>query len=552
MNALQIIVLSGLGAGLSWALIPLIQKVSTQRATNGQTRQFHQTHQAPISRLGGVALAVVFALIATLVLLLFPLEVGRAKACVVMVGGALAMFGVGFWDDLRPLGAKKKLILQIVIAWSVYFFGIRVEQFTNPLTGTVVSLGPWGLAATVLWLVALTNLVNLIDGIDGLAGGISLMLMVLLASVSLGSNQIFPAVIAVGMAGALVGFLRFNFPPARIYMGDGGAYLLGFLIAILSIDASHKGTVAVALIAPAYALGLPILDTAAAIIRRGLRGLPLFRADRKHIHHQLVKLGLSHRRAVLLLYGISLIFLLLAFGVFWLEKRLMPLWFGVASSAVLIAVNRRRLLPWVLSIGLFVRNSARVRKETRYALTLGYWFELEAERCSSVRELWLNYQFVLDKLGFAQVNLRLEDCTESWQALAFAQAEIEGFNYHSELVIAGSSMRLDFRADSSRLPDGLFEHLSEVAGEIWFKAALRWQAATRLPVRFDAAVRTETDSELCDIEGGERRLGNVRTSPTGLSVLAEAAIAGQTLSQPMRSSSVFGPASDFANVQLQL
>jgi len=552
MNSLQIIVFAGLGAGLSWALIPLIQKFSERRGTHGQTRQFHQTHQAPISRLGGVALAVVFALIATLLLVFFPMEPGRAKACFVMVGGALAMFGVGFWDDLRSLGAKRKLALQIVIAWSVYFFGIRVEQFTNPLTGSAVSLGPWGLAATVLWLVSLTNLVNLIDGIDGLAGGISLMLMVLLASVSLGSNQIFPAVITVGMAGALVGFLRFNFPPARIYMGDGGAYLLGFLIAILSIDASHKGTVAVALIAPAFALGLPILDTAAAIVRRGLRGLPLFRADRKHIHHHLIKLGLSRRRAVLLLYGFSLIFLMLAFGVFWLEKRLMPLWFGVAFSAVLIAVHRCRLLPWALSLGSFVRGSSRVRKETRYALTLGCWFELEAERCPSVRELWLNYQFVINKLGFAQVKLRLEDCTESWQAPGLAEAEIQSFNHHSELVIGGSSMRLDFRSDSSRLSAGLFEHLSEVAGEIWFKAALRWQAATRLPVRFDVAARTETHSDLCDFEGGERRWRSVRTSPIGSAVLAEAAIVGQTLSPPMRSSSVFGPASDLVPVQLQL
>ena len=142
---------------------------------------------------------------------------------------------------------------------------------------------------TVLWLVGMTNLINLIDGVDGLAGGICLMLMGLLAYVGHDSGS-YECLVS-GMAGALLGFLWFNFPPARVYLGDSGAYFLGFQIGLFSIISSHKGTIFAALVAPLFVLALPILDTTLAILRRGLRGLPIFRADRRHIHHHCSKWG---------------------------------------------------------------------------------------------------------------------------------------------------------------------------------------------------------------------------------------------------------------------
>ena len=147
----------------------------------------------------------------------------------------------------------------------------------------------------------MTNLVNLIDGIDGLAAGICLMLTVLLMDPQ-ASGTAIPLMVC-GVAGSLLGFLVFNFPPAKIYMGDGGAYFLGFPIGELTISNSHKGTVAAALVAPLFVLALPILDVSLAIMRRGLKGLPLFRADRRHIHHRLLEMGLSRRRAVIAMYS---------------------------------------------------------------------------------------------------------------------------------------------------------------------------------------------------------------------------------------------------------
>ena len=159
------------------------------------------------------------------------------------------------------------------------------------------------------------------------------MLMVLLAYVGHQSGTI--ELLVAGMVGALLGFLRFNFPPARIYLGDGGAYFLGFQIGLFAILSSHKGTVFAALTAPLFVLALPILDTALAILRRGLRGLPIFRPDRKHLHHQMLGMGLSRRKVVLYFYAITLIFLVMGFAAFWSRGQLIPVLMGLATLILL-------------------------------------------------------------------------------------------------------------------------------------------------------------------------------------------------------------------------
>ena len=234
--------------------------------------------------------------------------------CLAVVLGSLAMFLLGLLDDLRPLKAKVKFLVQITIALVVCFGGeLRFERFTNPYTNQIHELGIFGSVLSVFWLVAVTNLINLTDG---LAGGICFMVLCLMSFLGVQMHTSVPAMLAIGMAGAVLRFLNFNFPPARIYMGDGGAYLLGFLIAALSLANSHKGMVAAALFAPACALAVPIYDVLVAIVRRGARGLPLFRPDKKHLHNRLAQLGLSPKRAVTLLYVLSLMFVLLGLSVF--------------------------------------------------------------------------------------------------------------------------------------------------------------------------------------------------------------------------------------------
>lgn len=476
---------------VAWSLIPLIQ-IRTARRGQSDKRGFHHTHETPISRFGGIAIAAAFVAVIIAAGFTFSFEPLRAVFRWGVILGSLAMFGLGLRDDFKPLGAKVKLLGQVGIASAVYFSGVQIEMFSNPVTGTVYALGGWGYFVTVFWLVALTNLINLIDGIDGLAGGISLMMMALLVCFGL-NTPLFGTFLAVGMAGALMGFLYFNFPPARIYMGDGGAYFLGFLIGALAITNSQKGAVAAALIAPIFALALPIADVALAILRRGLRGLPLFRPDRKHIHHKLVDLGFSRRGAVLVLYGLSLTFLLLAFFVFWSRGQLAPILFGAMFLIFFVSARLFGFVKDWYAVGRELGVSFRLRKETRYALAVLHWLELEAERCDTLQELWTTYLFVTRKLGLSQVKLILDSGrTVSREQLIHRQTSDFHRNRH-EMPLANIKA-IEFGSESSVMSPQLFEHLTELAAEGWMKSVRRWQAVNQVPAVFEPAIPTESET----------------------------------------------------------
>src|SRR2546426_3088083 len=170
MNSFQIAGCALIGFFICWTLIPVIRKLSIGVGALNRSGQYHHTHNLPVPRLGGIALAGAFAVIAILALVLFLDDDSRVKTDVVLILASLAMFGLGLWDDIRPLGAKVKLLGQIFIATMTYIGGIQIDVLKMPFAASELSLGLWGLAATIFWLVALTNLINLIDGIDGLAG----------------------------------------------------------------------------------------------------------------------------------------------------------------------------------------------------------------------------------------------------------------------------------------------------------------------------------------------------------------------------------------------
>ena len=475
---LTVLLVLALGFVICWTLIPLIQRVSGSRR-----KEFHHTHQTPVSRFGGVALAAAFAAVAAAASFVAPPVVLNWNTRLLIVISSMAMFGLGLWDDLKSLGAKKKLLGQIGIASMVYFGGVQIELIKNPFTNADLFLGSLSFFATVAWLVMLTNLINIIDGIDGLAGGVSLMLMCLLATVGMGSQSGFSMLLAVGMAGALLGFLSFNKPPARIYMGDGGAYFLGFLIGILSIVNSHKGSVTAALVAPLFALALPIVDVTLAVLRRGLKGLPIFRPDRKHIHHRLIDYGFSRGRTVLILYVISFLCLFFAFSAFWAQGRSLQLLLGFLFLALSIAAHSFGFLKDWLALASPAGRSLRFRKETRYALTLSQWLEMEAERRGCVFELWQDYQFMVRKFGFSEVKLVLPDGVNIWRAVG---PEVGASALHRTSHALGENTSVEFAAYEGVLPQALFELLSELAAEAWQKAALRWREFHQAPVRFES------------------------------------------------------------------
>jgi len=452
-------------------------------------REFHQTHKTPVPRLGGIALAAAFVVAIVASFAVAGPERGHPRLVLALT--SLAMFALGLWDDISPIGARKKLLGQILIAAAAFYCGLKVEGFKNPLTGVVYTLGPFAVVATVFWLVAMTNLINLIDGIDGLAAGISLMLMCLLAFVSV-SGHSFALYVTMTMAGALLAFLHFNFPPAKIYLGDGGAYFLGYLIGGLAIQNSNKGTVAAALIAPILALALPILDVSFSIVRRGLKGLPIFRPDRRHIHHRLLHAGFSRRRAVLTLYGISFVFLVLALIAFWSDGRLTPILVGCGFVVLLIVAPSLGLIKNWLTIGTALGNSVEMRKEIQYALLMRNWLQLEAERCDSLESLWTDFTFAARKLGLSRLVLAHRNVRCAW---GVRHPEIPVQSERHELHIGGETLTLEVNAPAD-MGEKLFQLLSELAAETWQNAARRWSERNDLAFALPQPAARPRDSEV--------------------------------------------------------
>jgi UDP-GlcNAc:undecaprenyl-phosphate GlcNAc-1-phosphate transferase len=460
-----------LGFAVTMAVTPLVIGWLAPRVAH--RRELHQTHKVPVTRLGGVALAAAFVVALAASFLWFPGGPTALSSRIALIVTALAMFGLGLWDDIVPLGARKKLLGQVLIALAAFALGMKVDSLKNPFSGHIYYFDSWlSLCATVFWLVAMTNLINLIDGIDGLAGGISLMLMCLLAYVAYHAHP-FLCCIAVAMAGALVGFLRFNFPPARIYLGDGGAYFIGFLIGALSLQNANKGTVVAALIAPILALALPILDVSFSIVRRGVMGLPIFRPDREHLHHRMLQAGFSRRRAVLALYGVSMLFLLLAFAAFWSEGRLTPILFGCVFLIFLIAIPSLGMIKNWLRIGAFVGTSLDLRKDIQYALLLRNWLEMEADRSSSLDELWTDFIFLARKLEFSKVALNFDGRTCAWENETEASCPPQHSVTH-DLHLGTKTVVLVLRAAERNMDEKKFQLLSELAAETWLTASRRW------------------------------------------------------------------------------
>jgi len=507
----------GLGIGIVLPGVPLVLKAVQALNLPGRVPDLHHGQGPAVPRLGGLALVAAYIGIELFRALYHPEDNGSTEASGAVILGSLAMFGLGFWDDVKPLGAKRKLAGQVVIAAAVCAMGIGIERLRVPVIGEIVGLKGWGVLVTVAWLVGMTNLINLIDGVDGLASGICLMLMALLAYVGHQSGGF--ELVAAGMAGALLAFLYFNFPPARIYLGDGGAYFLGFQIGILAILSSHKGTVFAALVAPLFVLALPILDVTLAIVRRGLRGLPIFRPDRRHIHHRLLEMGLSRRRAVLSLYAVTLVFLAMGFAAFASRGQLVPLLLGITLLIVLLCAGKMRFSREWFAVGRVLGNSVAMRRQVHYTLALTRWLALEGDRCASVEELWANLVFAAQRLGFTYVALKLADGRRAWGQDGDAdpdhsarlelqagrlgvlelKAAVSGPGGGPETAPPANAPNAD-QGQTARLADSrTFGIVSDLLAEGWVQAASRWHNGEEGPLTFRAGVARKVDPDLAPV-----------------------------------------------------
>ncbi len=293
-----------------------------------------KVHKRVMPRLGGVAAFLSFALTLAIAHLIFPdlrFATIIAKGNWQMVAASFVIIlALGVCDDVWSLKPGKKFLVQLLAGSLVYVAGFRILQITDPFGGGMLNLGMFAYPLTVLWVVGITNAFNLIDGLDGLASGIALIAGLTITAISIFHRDIETAVVALAFVGAVFGFLRYNFNPARIFLGDSGSLFLGFTLAVLSIESSTKGSTAFSVIVPLLVLGVPIMDTILAMLRRILKSSltdeapttapggkfhSMFLPDKRHIHHQLIARGLSHRDAVIVLYIVSCAFGLSAFLV---------------------------------------------------------------------------------------------------------------------------------------------------------------------------------------------------------------------------------------------
>ncbi len=264
-------------------------------------------HQVPIPRLGGVAMAIAIAAAIGGAMLADP-DLGsslalRPNRVPAILAGTALLLAVGIVDDVRGMRALVKLAFQMAAAVLAWWLGLSIERLFFPWG--IVELGPLALPLTVAWVVGVINAINLIDGLDGLAAGVVLTVLGAFGLLAAGDGVDPTLFVVAATMGAAVGFLAYNLHPATIIMGDTGSMVLGFIVAAVAISLMQDGTSPQPPWVPIVALGVPIIDTIWAVIRRTARGDPFFVADRGHIHHQLLRLGLSQRDAMLTLTAVS-------------------------------------------------------------------------------------------------------------------------------------------------------------------------------------------------------------------------------------------------------
>lgn len=291
-----------------------------------------KVHSTAMPRLGGLAIYMSF--IASLLVFTHP-----TRPVWGLLIGASLMFVVGILDDIWQLSPWIKLLGQCLSAGVAIHFGITVNEVTNPFNG-FLDLGYLSLPLTFLWIVGVTNAVNLIDGLDGLAAGVASIAACTMGIVALLQGQPAFALVAFVLVASISGFIPYNFHPARIFMGDGGSNFLGFCLACLAILGTAKSAALIFLFVPIVILGIPILDTFFAIIRRINKGTPIFRPDKDHLHHRLMALGLGHRRSVLTIYAISGFLALVAVSITFITGPQATLMLALLLLLLVLAADK--------------------------------------------------------------------------------------------------------------------------------------------------------------------------------------------------------------------
>src|SRR5271156_5855919 len=329
---------------LSFVLTKFVRDLASAHGWVSAPALDRHLHSCPLPRFGGVAIFLSFLLTFAVVMpagwhyVAVGFGVSFKTLLTILVPGCL-VFALGIYDDIRSVSPFVKVAVQSVAGAMLFAGGFRILDLP-------VLFGshhfPWfvGLPLTVLWVLAITNAFNLIDGLDGLAAGSALFSTMVVFAVALASGSGLVSLMALALAGSILGFLRFNFSPATIFLGDCGSLFIGFMLSALALQGAQKAPTLVAVAIPVVSFGLPILETALSIVRRFLGGRPVFTADREHIHHKLLQHGLTHRQVVIVLYGVSAVFAMLSLFLLWPTGSSLGLVLAVLGIGIWIGVQR--------------------------------------------------------------------------------------------------------------------------------------------------------------------------------------------------------------------
>ena len=426
-----ILTLGALSLALALLLTPLVRdsigRLGFLDHPDGQRKK----HASPIPRVGGIA--IVTAYVATFAIALalpfsYTHVLHQALGNIIpltLVGSVVFLTGV--LDDLIGLNAWQKLLGIGGASVLAYCTGIRVNIHLFP----GISAWPWlGFAVTVVWLVGCTNAFNLIDGMDGLAAGVGLVSAVTILLAALTQNNLPLALATMPLAGCLLGFLRYNFNSASVFLGDSGSLLIGFLLGCFGAFWSEKSVTLVALTVPLLAFSIPLLDVTVSILRRFLRNRPIFQADRGHIHHKLLDLGFTPKRAVLTIYGVCSLAAALSLLVSALHNSFSGLIVILFCAAACVGIGRLEYTEFAMAGKMFLGGRFRriIDAETRLKD-----FEAALENAGSIEECWSRICATSTDFGFRGVRMNIHG-----RVFAEFPAPAEGRLWQIRIPLAGS------------------------------------------------------------------------------------------------------------------
>ncbi len=397
--------------GLSLVLTPVARWVG-RRFSILAIPQERTIHTTPMPRSGGLALFVAFFACLALAVPLFPEGTRRLlfdrQMCFVFYGACL-IFAVGLADDKWTLPPRLKLLAQIAAASVAYYGGARIAFVALP-GDVVIHFDVLSYAVTVFWFVLLINAINLIDGLDGLAAGVVFFVSAVQSLLAVTRAEPHTAALFAVMAGITLGFLRYNFNPASLFLGDGGSYFLGYMMAALSVSGSVKSQVGATLLMPVIALGVPLLDTITAPLRRFLRGRDMFQPDCRHVHHKLLSRGWSQRKTVLFLYGITIFLALSALVLVNLRNAPAGIFLLLVGAALVLLVRKAGYFSYFAVDKIFgwlrdVSDDAGFARDRRTFLH----HQIEISQSRDMAELWTRMVEALALLRFDLAEMALSD-----------------------------------------------------------------------------------------------------------------------------------------------